>query len=173
MATAEDRFTRMYEQHYEAVRRYVQRRVEAPAVRDVVAEVFLVAWRRFPEVPTEALPWLYGTARRVLANETRGVERRSLLAVRAAERAEPASRDHADDVVDRVSVAAALGRLSAADAEALRLVGWEDLTLRQAARAAGASLPAFTMRLHRARARLRQELAQPPTTRLVPWRGES
>jgi RNA polymerase sigma-70 factor (ECF subfamily) len=34
---------------------------------DVVAETFLVAWRRLDDVPADPLPWLYGVARRVLA----------------------------------------------------------------------------------------------------------
>ena len=49
MATAQDRFTRLYEEHYDAVERYVRRRVDDAVVRDVVAEVFLVVWRRFDE----------------------------------------------------------------------------------------------------------------------------
>ena len=159
MATAEERFTRLYERHFGAVERYVRRRIDDAAVRDVVAEVFLIAWRRLPELPGDPLPWLYGTARKVLANEVRGSRRRIALATRVAGQTDHAVRDHADDVASRVSVAAALDRLAEPDAEALRLVAWECLTLRQAAKAAGCSLPAFAMRLHRARARLRRELS--------------
>jgi RNA polymerase sigma-70 factor (ECF subfamily) len=165
MATAEDRFTRLYRLHYDAVERYVRRRIHHGAVRDVVAEVFLTAWRRLPDVPADPLPWLYGTARRTLANELRGTHRRVRLADRVAGHTDVDVRDHADDVAGRVSLAAALDRLAEPDAEALRLVAWECLTLRQAARAAGCSLPAFAMRLHRARARLRQELSQDTPTR--------
>ncbi|MGX6600933.1 sigma factor [Micromonosporaceae bacterium Da 78-11] len=145
MATAEDRFTRLYEQHYDAVERYVRRRADDAAVRDVVAEVFVVAWRRLAELPGEPLPWLYGTARRVLANEVRGAQRRTRLAARVADHVDPASRDHADEVAGRLSVAAAFRRLPEADAEASRLVAWESLGLRDAARAAGCSLPAFAI----------------------------
>lgn len=43
---------------------------------DAVAETFLVAWRRLPEVPSgeEARPWLYGVARRTLANQRLGFQ---------------------------------------------------------------------------------------------------
>ncbi|WP_433796940.1 RNA polymerase sigma factor [Actinoplanes sp. CA-252034] len=172
MAKSEQRFTVLYEQHYDAVERYVRRRIDDAAVRDVVAEVFLVAWRRLPEVPADALPWLYGTARRVLANEVRGAGRRAALTVRAADHGELWAGDHADEVAGRVSLASALSGLSESDAEALRLVAWECLTLRQAARAAGCSLPAFAMRLHRARARLRQALSPAGPTRVTTLRGE-
>jgi RNA polymerase sigma-70 factor (ECF subfamily) len=170
--TAEDRFTQLYEQHYDAVERYVRRRIDDSGVRDVVAEVFLVAWRRFADLPAEPLPWLYGTARRVLANEVRGAQRRGRLVTRFAADADVETRDHAEDVASRVSVAEAFQRLSDADAEALRLVAWEGLSLRKAARAAGCSFPAFAMRLHRARARLLRGLAETPPTRLAAMTGE-
>lgn len=172
MANSEERFTVLYEQHYDAVERYVRRRLDDAAVRDVVAEVFLVAWRRLPEVPADALPWLYGTARKVLANEVRGAGRRAALTARAADHGEFWADDHADAVAGRVSLTAALAGLSEPDAEALRLVGWEGLTLLQAAKAAGCSLPAFAMRLHRARARLRQALSTGSPAPVPTLRGE-
>ena len=64
---------------------YVLRRVErAEDAGDVVAETFLVAWRRMDKVPAgdEARLWLYGVARRQLANQRRGELRRSRLADR-------------------------------------------------------------------------------------------
>jgi DNA-directed RNA polymerase specialized sigma24 family protein len=49
----EARFNRVYELHLDAVRAYAWRR--APGVADeVVAETFLVAWRRLEEVPVDA-----------------------------------------------------------------------------------------------------------------------
>jgi RNA polymerase sigma-70 factor (ECF subfamily) len=173
MPTAEERFTRLYQQHYTAVERYVRRRAEDAVVRDVVAEVFAVAWRRFAELPAEPLPWLYGTARGVLANENRGAQRRSQLARRVASHLDESVRDHAEDVAGRVSVAAAFRRLPEAHAEALRLIAWEMLSQRDAARAAGCSLAAFAVRLHRARAGLRREMERTavPSTRLVTLRG--
>jgi RNA polymerase sigma-70 factor (ECF subfamily) len=175
MTTAVNRFTELYEAHYDAVERYVRRRVDDAAVRDVVAEVFLIAWRRLDDLPAEPLPWLYGAARRVLANERRGAQRRVVLAGRIAENTGTESGDHADAVAGRMAIATAFGRLSDQDAECLRLVAWEELTLREAAQVLGCSLPAVAMRLHRARARLRRELSATAETvpvRLVPAQGE-
>src|SRR5437879_2466008 len=54
-------YERMFRAHYAAVYRYVLRRVEAPAVEDIVGETFLVAWRRFDDLAGDPLPWLLGT----------------------------------------------------------------------------------------------------------------
>lgn len=62
---------------------YCGRRTDAEAAADCVAETFLVARRRMGDVPDgdAALGWLYGVARRTLANEYRRTRRwRSLLA---------------------------------------------------------------------------------------------
>jgi RNA polymerase sigma factor (sigma-70 family) len=160
---AASRFTQLYERHYDQVERYVRRRADDSVVRDVVAEVFLVAWRRLPEVPTDQLPWLYGVARRVLANESRGSARGRQLVQRIAAHSDQASlveADHADEVASRLHVAAAVDRLPEDDREVLRLAAWENLDSREAAIAMGCSAPAFAMRLQRARRRLRQELAR-------------
>src|SRR4029453_6989545 len=58
---------------------YARRRVDRPEdAADVVADTMLVAWRRLDEVPSgrETRPWLFGVARRVLANGRRGRGRR-------------------------------------------------------------------------------------------------
>lgn len=71
----EDRFRRVYLEHFEPLLAYALRRVAHPEdAADVVAETFLVAWRRRHDIPAddEARLWLYGVARRVLANHHRG-----------------------------------------------------------------------------------------------------
>ena len=47
----------------------------------MVAETLMVAWRRRDAVPAgaEAIPWLYGVAWRLLANQRRGRSRRLRL----------------------------------------------------------------------------------------------
>lgn len=50
---------------------------------DVVADTFLIAWRRIQDIPTEqARLWLFGVARKVLARHRRQAQRRVDLAVR-------------------------------------------------------------------------------------------
>jgi len=65
-----DRFDELYHENYAAVARYARRRADPDTTSDVVAETFLIAWRRLdfvPVGPADAQPWLYGVARRVLA----------------------------------------------------------------------------------------------------------
>ena len=78
------RFELLYAKHAPAVKAYVLRRGEASTADDVVAEVFVVCWRRFEEVPADPLPWLLGVARRVLSTQRRGERRRGALYERLA-----------------------------------------------------------------------------------------
>ncbi len=78
------RFELLYAKHAPAVKAYVLRRADASSADDVVAEVFVVCWRRFEEVPVYPLPWLLGVARRVLSTQRRGERRRGALHERLA-----------------------------------------------------------------------------------------
>ena len=85
---AQVRFTKLYREHGRAVLEYALRRVEAREdAADVVAETFLVVWRRIGEVPEGdgARLWLYGVARLTLANLHRAERRRTRLGRRLAE----------------------------------------------------------------------------------------
>ncbi len=164
-ATRDERFEGLFKANYPAVRAYALRRTSGDAAQDVVSETFLVAWRRLDEVPADALPWLYGVARRVLANRRRTADRSAALEERLAG-AEPrvARGDPGERAGDAEILRIALGRLSERSREALMLVAWHGLSGVRAARAAGCSRAAFAVRLHRARARLAAELAalEPP-----------
>jgi RNA polymerase sigma-70 factor (ECF subfamily) len=124
------RFAQIYAQHREAVRAYVRRRAPEDLVDDVVADVFVVCLRRIDDVPSDPLPWLYGVARKTLANERR---RR----VRTAPAEAPVARD--PEPAGDSMLAAAFAMLSEGDREVLRLVAWEGLTLREAATVLGCS----------------------------------
>lgn len=100
-------------------------------------------------------------ARRCLANAHRGVTRRGALSDRVlATTPDSTGRDPGDVVGERDVIRTAFAQLSEMDREALRLVGWEGLDARGAARAAGCSRAAFLVRLHRARRRLGARLAE-------------
>jgi RNA polymerase sigma-70 factor (ECF subfamily) len=160
-AEAARRFEALFDAHYASILAYAVRRVDAAVAEDVAAETFLVAWRRLDRVPADPLPWLYGVARKAIANQRRGIRRRGNLIARLKQDAPHAVTqwDIADRVAERAGVLAALARLGERDREALRLVAWEGLDNARAARAAGCSTAAFAVRLHRARRRLVKELA--------------
>src|SRR5689334_19443715 len=122
MADEEQRFDELYREHYEAIERYVRRRVDDAAASDLVAEVFTVAWRRINEVPpADAKLWLIGVGRNVVANYVRGSGRAYRLIEKVASNTAAHEGDHADGVAERLSVAAAFDRLPPADQEVLRL----------------------------------------------------
>jgi RNA polymerase sigma-70 factor (ECF subfamily) len=162
--TARQRFEAIYRDHAGAVRGYAMRRTSAAQADDVVAEVFLVAWRRLEEIPADARVWLLGTARRVLANERRSSARRHALADRLEHEARrsPSGEPTADRPLtpefSAGHLADALASLGEGDREALLLIAWEGLSHREAARVLGVRESTFGVRLHRARRRLEKAL---------------
>lgn len=76
------RLDALWVEYAPAVVRYARRRVLDADVDEVVAETFLVAWRRIDDVPAYPLPWLLGVARGVSANSRRAARRRDALADR-------------------------------------------------------------------------------------------
>ena len=80
----DSQFQTMYRTHRDAIWSYCVRRVHRDDVEDAVADVFIVAWKKHDRAPTgeEMLPWLYGVARRVLANDSRSKTRSRKLFLR-------------------------------------------------------------------------------------------
>ena len=152
-------FRALYQRHRDDIWRYLRRRTDHHVAEDLTTEVFVVAWRRRPDIPADALPWLYGVARHVLANHRRGAARAAGLTEEAMLHAPVAEDDHADLVGVRVDVATALGQVPPADREVLLLVAWEGLTSAEAAQVLGCRASTARVRLHRARKRLRVVLA--------------
>ena len=165
--TPESYFEALYAENYARVLGYVLRRAPTAVAADVVAEVFLVAWRRLDQVPQEALPWLLGVARKTLANERRGWRRRAALADALAENSGAELRARAVDEEEGLqALGDAVARLGEIDRDLLRLIAWDGLTTREAARVLGISYAACRVRLHRLRRRLVRDLDQsdPETT---------
>src|SRR3954447_14602893 len=154
----QERFRHVYADHVDRVLGYALRRVGRPEdAADVVAETFLVAWRRLGEVPEEPRTrlWLYGVARRVLANQRRGERRRTALGQRLAADLAASVPDHAPGVAERLRYGHALDQLGERDREVVLLSAWEGLEPREIAEVLGVSAVAARSRLSRARARLR------------------
>jgi RNA polymerase sigma-70 factor (ECF subfamily) len=160
-----ERFRSLYEAEVIALLGYAARRLDRPSdAADVVADVFMVAWRRIDQVPTggDARPWLFGVANNVISNHRRGARRRDRLADRLADRLHgelrmiPTSTPAPSD--DVLLVRQALGRLSEDDRELLLLTNWEGLSPAEVAVAMGIPPGTVRSRLHRARQQLRRRL---------------
>lgn len=155
-------FERLFDQHFDEVYRYAQRRTDDETAREVAAETFVVAWRRRDDLPNHAVPWLYGIARNVLLTSYRQARRIRKLDGRGHDLDGQVDRpvpDHAVQVAEADWLAALLGRLADADREAFMLIGWEDLSISEAARVMGCTANALRVRLYRARRRVQRLIA--------------
>jgi RNA polymerase sigma-70 factor (ECF subfamily) len=151
-----ERYRALYDAAYPRVMAYALRRARSREdALDVVADTMLVAWRRLDEVPDDErrMPWVYGVARRVLANHYRTVDRRTRLAARIER--EPAANPEDFDAVHE-----ALEALRPDDRDLLTLAAWEDLNNDELAIVLGLTPATVAVRLHRARGRLAQQLAK-------------
>jgi RNA polymerase sigma factor (sigma-70 family) len=157
--SAREYFEALYAEHAGAVLAYARRRTDRGDAEDVLADVFLVTWRRLESVPREdARVWLLGVARRVLANQRRGAARQAALQSRLADECPPGGQlPHTSDGEDRVL--RALASLNEGDREVLLLLGWEELDRHEAARVLGIRPGTFSVRLHRSRRRFARALA--------------
>jgi RNA polymerase sigma-70 factor (ECF subfamily) len=158
----EARFRAVYDATYDDLLRFAQRRVHPTHAEDVAADVFLVAWRRFDDMPEELLdarPWLFGVARATMLNHRRGERRRDALAVRIADvSAMDRASTHDELSATRLDLAAAWGHLSASEQEVISLAVWDGLDSARAALVLGCTATAYRLRLSRARRALRRRL---------------
>jgi RNA polymerase sigma-70 factor (ECF subfamily) len=157
----EQLFRQLFAEHYRDVLRYAIRRIGRDDAEDSTAMVFATAWRRIDELPDDdaALLWLYGVARRVLANQLRGQRRRQRLLARliSQPREVNVASNRRDDATALV-VLDALSRLKPADQEVLRLTAWEGLSHAEIGRVLGVLEGTVAVRLHRARRRMERHL---------------
>lgn len=160
--TARVVFEEMYRAHYRQVAVYVARRTRSTEdADDVVASTFLVAWRRIDDVASadKPLAWLYAVAYRTLLSHWRATSKTADLARKAAAESGELFESVETTVEKRDTLArvtAAMGQLSDADQELLRLIGWEQLTHAEIAAILGISRVLVRTRLHRARRRLQE-----------------
>lgn len=143
-------FEALFEAHAVAVHRYVQRRAHPSDVEDIVADVFVIAWRKLEQVPDGyEQPWLFRTAWNVLANRRHKFVELPFDALPDG----PEDGDIADTVLEDMTLQQAWLALSARDREVLRLVAWEGLDGRGLADALGISVSGAGVALSRARER--------------------
>ena len=149
------RFEAVVREIVDPLRRFLARRTDAATADDVLAETLLVLWRRYDELPDEPLPYAYGVARLCLANAERGARRQRRVAGKIATLDPP--REAPDPVGDD-RLAEAMAQLPGSDAELLRLWAWEQLTPGEIATVLEITANAASIRLHRAKEKLRESL---------------
>ncbi len=151
------RFEELWESHAHRISAYATRHVGPQAAQEIVADTFLVAWRRLKDVPHDALPWLIVVARNTISAARRSERRANALEFTLAQLsavAAPAASGPEAVAVERAVMLRGIAGLTEVEREALLLTAWDGLGAAQAAIVAGCSTTAFHVRLHRARRRL-------------------
>jgi RNA polymerase sigma-70 factor (ECF subfamily) len=147
-----------FDRHYRDVLAYAKRRSSAVDAEDIVAETFTIAWRKWESAPADAIrPWLFGIARKVLANQRRGSRRQHRLAAKITSLSDKATIDPAYG--EYADVNQAMAGLRSEDREIIRLHCWEDLSIAEIAVVLDCSANAASIRLHRAKQQLGRALA--------------
>lgn len=163
--------TALHRAYYPDLVRYFVRRGAADDADLLAAEVFVIAWQKMPTGLDAPRPWLFGVARKVLGNARRTHDRRHSLDVPLDDGPDgghtPMISTHSGEVAFRVDLQRAWNEVGPDDQEILSLTAWEGLTALEAAGVLGIRRAAASMRLARARERLREAITA-PTSRSGP-----
>ncbi len=160
MEKVERDFESLVRDTYVPLLEYTLRRIpDRAGAEDVVSEAYLIAWKRWEASGNGqvGLLWLYGTAWRLISHERRNWARGKAAFARLPQALPVVSVE--EEVVARnatASVLTALEELDEDDRELLRLAAWEELSRAQLAQVFDCTESAVSMRLHRARDRLRR-----------------
>jgi RNA polymerase sigma-70 factor (ECF subfamily) len=154
-------FVALFREHYNAVRRFIERRVsDREAADDLTMECFEIAWRKRDPREPFGLPWLYRTARNLIANEYRRRDREGALWTHIEDQVRTLSNASEGEMIDRL--VDAIRALSEKEREILWLTYWEDLSAAEVGVVVGASAGTVWTRLNRVRAKLRPLLSDGP-----------
>lgn len=163
-----DIFEVFYREHVEVVERFVVRRVgDRERAADLTAEIFLAAIdsaHRYRSRLGSPRAWLFGIARVLVASDGRQRDRQKTGEERLRgsillDEEDAARLDARIDAAARSrDLYAAMDRLPEGERAVLELVAIDELSLAEAAAAAGIRPVTARVRLHRARRKLRTEL---------------
>ena len=157
-------FEAIFDRHFDAVHRYLARRVGRQRADDLASQTFVVAFEhrtRFRLDASDARPWLLGIATKLLANDWRAEQRLHETVGQLSGDARDAVPAGSTLDSDR-DVAAALAKLDAAQRDVLLLHAWGELSYEEIADALGIPVGTVRSKLSRARVTLRAELDSAP-----------
>lgn len=160
--SAPDAFRNVFDRHFDAVHRYLARRVGRARADDLASQTFVVAFERrgsFRPDALDARPWLLGIATHLLMNERRAEKRLLKTVARLAGRRE-ASLSHSDREPSELDgeVARALAGLDGDMRDVLLLVAWGELSYEEVSEVLAVPVGTVRSRLSRARAHVRAQL---------------
>ncbi len=159
-------FAVLFDRHYDAIWRYLCRRIGPTGADDLAGESFLRAFVRrsgYEPSPLGPRPWLYGIATNLLREQARREHRQMRAYARVAEPlVEVPAYEDVDGRLDAEllgpAVTAGLARLEPQDRESLLLFALTELGYEGIAIATGVPIGTVRSRLNRARRLVRSEL---------------
>jgi RNA polymerase sigma factor (sigma-70 family) len=163
-----ERFERIFDRHYDVVRRYAHRRVGKEAGEDIAADTFLTAFSvrsTFDGRSESARAWLFGIANNLVRHHLRAEWTHAAAWGRLP--LETAEFDHVDagrlDAIRAApAIEAALQSLHADDRETFLLFALGELTYDEVAGALEIPTGTVRSRIFRVRKILREQLAEVP-----------
>jgi RNA polymerase sigma-70 factor (ECF subfamily) len=152
-----EQFNTIYRGQIGEISRFLARRVRPEEVEDLAADLFEIAWQKRSSIPEGLeLPWLYKTARYLIANQRRKTQNRNrIFSLLAAPEAAPSAESIA---LADLGLGSAWEKLSAMDRELLALWALEGLDAKEIAVVLEISPNASAIRLTRAKQKLRDLL---------------
>jgi RNA polymerase sigma factor (sigma-70 family) len=167
-------FRAVFDRHFDAVHRFVRRRVGSTPADDIAAETFVRAFEhrsRFRRERDSALPWLLGIAVNILGRHYRDEERQ--LRAYARTGVDPVLETvelvdaRLDAEASRRRLAEALAGLRPEERDVLLLFAWAELDYGEIADALEVPIGTVRSRLSRAREHVRSALALKPETEVT------
>jgi RNA polymerase sigma factor (sigma-70 family) len=160
-------FGLVFERHFDAILRYLRRRLDDRQAEEATSQTFFVAFDergRFDAGRADARPWLFGIATNI-ARRHRRSEVRELRAIAALDPTAEAANDGSEDKLDAERMRGALARcladLPAEECDVLYLLVWGELDQPEIAAALDVPLGTVKSRLSRARRRVQAALDLP------------
>jgi RNA polymerase sigma-70 factor (ECF subfamily) len=135
------------------VSKFLARRVDRDDVEDLAADLFELAWSKRNQIESGfELPWLYKSARYLIANHHRKHSGRTRI---LASLAEPVSAPSAESIaLADIELSEAWQRLSLKEQELLALWAFENLGAREISKVLSITENASNIRLTRAKQKL-------------------
>lgn len=143
-----------FEDHYSAVLAYAAyHTLSAEDAEEVTSSTYLAAWRRVHDMPGEpdTLRWLFGVAKKTLANQRRAISRQGELINKLARQPKPPLGLQVTDG----RLEAVISHLSPDQQAVIHLSAWDEVSYIEGAAILQCSANAYAIRLHRARVALK------------------
>ena len=163
------RIERAVSEHASALLAYLTRRTALPhEAADLLAETFLILWKRaasLPPLDEEVRPWMFGIARNVFLHHQRSAIRQRAVADRLRNELLTDPSSGFVDSTEFDDLHRILQELDPVDRDIIGLVHWEGFSLVEVSRMLRVKEGTVRSRYHRARARLREQLASDHSAR--------